>query len=180
MPPPIAYIAAKFQEKHNVRLDVFSKATMGRYSVATLQNFVVSPEKCARQPLKRSRKSSKGEPLISTSAPTLDDYIAFVGEASQEEAPAPKKQKPVEESEGLVEADPKRLKLEYEAADIIIGPNGTRITRSVMDKTESAAKFPKAVSILLMALFSRETLATHSLTGKESPGMYYKLCHILP
>lgn len=117
MPPPIAFAAAKFQEKHNVQLGVFSGATMSRYSVAAITNYVTSPKKCSRQSLKRSRKSSKEECHI----PTINEYIAFLGDASQDVMPAPKKQMPVGEKDCVAEAGLKRLKAEYESTDVLIG-----------------------------------------------------------
>lgn len=71
------------------------------------------------------------------------------------------------------------LKRQRSDDDISIGNYGTKVKRSVIDRVneikEKKIKNPysKVVSALLMHKFSRQTLATHSLTGNESPGMYF-------
>lgn len=54
--------------------------------------------------------------------------------------------------------------------DIVIGKNGTIVKRSVLANINWFAH-TQAVRRLLMTTFDRQTLATHSLTGKQSPGM---------
>lgn len=54
--------------------------------------------------------------------------------------------------------------------DVIIGVNGTFVKRSVLTSINWFAH-TQAVRRLLMTKFDRHTLATHSLTGKQSPGV---------
>lgn len=62
--------------------------------------------------------------------------------------------------------------------EVILGTNNTTVARSVLLNINWNAH-TAATRRLLRAKFSREILATHSLTGKPSPGMYlsYFLYH---
>lgn len=53
--------------------------------------------------------------------------------------------------------------------EVVIGPNQTAISRSILLNINWASH-TSATRRLLRAQFSREVLATHSLTGKPSPG----------
>lgn len=57
--------------------------------------------------------------------------------------------------------------------EVILGPNNTTVPRSVIMNINWSSH-TAATRRLLRAKFSREVLATHSLTGKPSPGMYMK------
>lgn len=54
--------------------------------------------------------------------------------------------------------------------DIVIGSNGTKVHKSILDSIKWTSH-SHATRKLLSALFTREVLATHSLTGKPSPGI---------
>lgn len=54
--------------------------------------------------------------------------------------------------------------------EVVIGPNNTTVTRNVLTNINWNSH-TAATRRLLRAKFSREVLATHSLTGKPSPGM---------
>lgn len=53
--------------------------------------------------------------------------------------------------------------------EVIIGSNGTKVHKTVLESIKWTSH-SNATRKLLSALFSREMLATHSLTGKPSPG----------
>lgn len=53
--------------------------------------------------------------------------------------------------------------------EVVIGSNGTKVPKSILD-TVKWSSHSHATRKLLSALFTREVLATHSLTGKPSPG----------
>lgn len=55
---------------------------------------------------------------------------------------------------------------------IEIGDNGTTVPRSVLSNLK-LDKVSAVTKSLLCAKFSRKLLATHSLTGKPSPGKYF-------
>lgn len=54
--------------------------------------------------------------------------------------------------------------------EVVIGKNGTKVHKTILDSIKWTSH-SNATRKLLSALFSREVLATHSLTGKPSPGM---------
>lgn len=54
--------------------------------------------------------------------------------------------------------------------EVVIGPNNTTVTRNVLTNINWNSH-TAATRRLLRAKFTREVLATHSLTGKPSPGM---------
>lgn len=56
--------------------------------------------------------------------------------------------------------------------EVPLGPNNTTVPRSVLMNINWNSH-TAATRRLLRTKFSREVLATHSLTGKPSPGMYY-------
>lgn len=58
--------------------------------------------------------------------------------------------------------------------EIVIGANGTKVHKSVLD-TIKWTSHSHATRKLLSYLFTREILATHSLTGKPSPGKRFAL-----
>lgn len=58
--------------------------------------------------------------------------------------------------------------------DIIIGSNGTKVHKTILDSIKWSSH-SHATRKLLSALFTREVLATHSLTGKPSPGIISNL-----
>lgn len=53
--------------------------------------------------------------------------------------------------------------------EVVIGTNGTRVHKTILDSVKWNSH-SHATRKLLSALFTREVLATHSLTGKPSPG----------
>lgn len=55
--------------------------------------------------------------------------------------------------------------------EVVIGPNHTTVARNVLTNINWNSH-TAATRRLLRAKFSREVLATHSLTGKPSPGMF--------
>lgn len=59
---------------------------------------------------------------------------------------------------------------------IIIGNNGTKVSRAILDQIKWSSH-TNATRKLLSTLFSREVLASHSLTGKPSPGKIDNLFH---
>lgn len=56
----------------------------------------------------------------------------------------------------------------FEHFQVYIGANKTKVPRSVYESI-NWHNYSSATRKLLMALFDRTTLATHSLTGKPSP-----------
>lgn len=58
--------------------------------------------------------------------------------------------------------------------EVVLGTNNTTVARSVLANINWNSH-TAATRRLLRAKFSREILATHSLTGKPSPGMYLSL-----
>lgn len=63
--------------------------------------------------------------------------------------------------------------------DIVIGPNGTKVAAQVLKGINWACP-SVATRKILVAVFSRNILATHSLSGKPSPGKYFQNLHDLP
>lgn len=55
---------------------------------------------------------------------------------------------------------------------IRIGPNGTEIKKIVYDGIKWT-NYSAATRKLLVTLFTRQVLATHSLTGKKSPAFLH-------
>lgn len=61
------------------------------------------------------------------------------------------------------------IEMEEEMPDLVtIGSNGTKVPRVILDSIKWSSH-SNATRKILSALFSREVLATHSLTGKPSP-----------
>lgn len=165
MPAPIGYVAAKYQVNNKLRLKDISEATIKRYSFAALA-------KLCPQLTKSSKRPREAPVKVKPSAAKLAEHAKPLAEAS---ARVESEQKKLPEE--LVEIEFRepvclnRVKVEKESAEITIGPNGTTVSHICMSRAASTEKYTKAVSLLLMELFTRDILATHSLTGKESPGM---------
>lgn len=54
---------------------------------------------------------------------------------------------------------------------MIIGPNNTRIPRAVFLTKIQGQDYRKALKPLLVAVYTRDVLGTHSLTGRQAPGI---------
>lgn len=64
------------------------------------------------------------------------------------------------------------IQIETVPDEVTIGTNGTKVHRTVLD-TVKWTSHSNATRKLLSTLFTREVLATHSLTGKPSPGIFF-------
>ncbi len=56
--------------------------------------------------------------------------------------------------------------------EVVIGSNGTKVHKSILDSVKWSSH-SHATRKLLSSLFTREVLASHSLTGKPSPGILF-------
>lgn len=61
------------------------------------------------------------------------------------------------------------IEIDEIADEVVIGSNGTKVHKSILDSVKWTSH-SHATRKLLSSLFTREVLATHSLTGKPSPG----------
>ncbi|XP_030382873.1 early boundary activity protein 2 [Scaptodrosophila lebanonensis] len=66
---------------------------------------------------------------------------------------------------------PKRIRQAKGDEVVVLGPNGTQITSAQFDSVDWATP-QVATRGILMAVFTSDELATHTLTGKPSPAFY--------
>lgn len=143
------------------------------------------PRAVARSPTRRSNSfsaeysfdgssSSSASYSLTTSSPASPSTVCLSPIGQRTVGPSPVGQPSAVPSEIKQKRTPKR---KLEASDLtgptyVIGKNGTKIPKLVFDQMRWETP-TSATRQLLITLFPRSVLASHSLTGKQSPGIIY-------
>ncbi|XP_055843316.1 early boundary activity protein 1-like [Episyrphus balteatus] len=169
---PVPEMKMKQSDKKPIKkiLHITGDSTLEYYEEETTDDFDLANEEKENSPIKEkkkkrrsSKKSTKEHVHITGDSPSLEDY--------EEEESSSGKSSPVSDisnqSQGSLDCYPRESAVNPEY--MVIGPNETHISKYDFKNIDWNLSAPIVTRKLLLHIFGREILSTHSLTGKPSP-----------